>query len=266
MNLTENVFDEMGVYWAEIADKNQTEKQLQFLKNQIKSDGYILDLACGTGRHLIPLSQQEFNMVGLDVSAKLLKIAKQRWREVQLVRGDMRFLPFKPQAFAAAISMDTSFGYLPSEHDDGVSLAELRRTLLQEGVLVVDVFNQEQLMMKYQGKGKGLKWSLLPILLKLRNRWILFRLFKWKEYPSFFLLQKRTVTQCGERLCDLWVVCDKATGQLLVFEHAVRLFRFSWLQALLKKAGFSVNRVYGGYEGENFSPNSPRLILVAKAK
>ena len=122
MNLTENVFDEMGVYWAEIADKNQTEKQLQFLKTQIKPDGYILDLACGTGRHLIPLSQQGFNMVGLDISAKLLKIAKQRWREVQLVRGDMRFLPFKPQAFAAAISMDTSFGYLPSEHDDWVSL------------------------------------------------------------------------------------------------------------------------------------------------
>ena len=30
-----NVFDEMGVYWAEIADKNQTEKQMQFLKNHL---------------------------------------------------------------------------------------------------------------------------------------------------------------------------------------------------------------------------------------
>ena len=29
---TANVFDEMGVYWVEIADHNQTEKQLQFLK------------------------------------------------------------------------------------------------------------------------------------------------------------------------------------------------------------------------------------------
>jgi SAM-dependent methyltransferase len=266
MNLTENVFDEMGVYWAEIADKNQTEKQLQFLKTQIKPDGYILDLACGTGRHLIPLSQQGFNMVGLDISAKLLKIAKQRWHEVQIVRGDIRFLPFKPQAFAAAISMDTSFGYLPSEHDDGVSLNELRRTLRKEGILIFDVFHQEQLMIKYQGKGKGLKWLLLPILLKSHNRWILFRFLKWKEYPSFFLLQKRTVTQGGERLCDLWVVCDKATGRLMVFDHSVRLFRFSGLQGLLEKAGFAVNRVYGGYEGENFSPNSPRLISVAVAK
>lgn len=115
-----NVFDEMGVYWAEIADKSQTEKQLQFLKNNLKSNGYVLDLACGTGRHLIPLSQQGFNMVGLDASANLLKIAKQRHKHVQLVKGDMRFLPFKPQAFAAAISMDTSSGIFPLRRMTGI--------------------------------------------------------------------------------------------------------------------------------------------------
>ncbi len=49
-----NVFDEMGIYWAEIADKNQTEQQINFLKTQLKSDGYILDLACGTGRIQFP--------------------------------------------------------------------------------------------------------------------------------------------------------------------------------------------------------------------
>ena len=73
-----NVFDEMGVYWAEIADKNQTEKQLQFLKTHLKPEGYVLDLACGTGRHSIPLSTEGYDMVGLDVSPKLLRIAKQR--------------------------------------------------------------------------------------------------------------------------------------------------------------------------------------------
>ena len=120
--MTANVFDEMGVYWAEIADKNQTDRQIQFLKRHLKPDGYVLDVACGTGRHSIPLSKEGYWMVGLDVSANLLKVAKQRSNDVQLVRGNMRFLPFKPQAFAAAISMDTSFGYLPSEEDDLLSL------------------------------------------------------------------------------------------------------------------------------------------------
>jgi SAM-dependent methyltransferase len=266
-----NVFDEMGNYWAEIADKNPTEKQIHFIKNNLKADGYVLDLACGTGRHSIPLSKEGYGMVGLDASLNLLRIAKKRWSQIQLVRGDMRFLPFRSGAFSAVISMDTSFGYLPSVQDDFQSLTELLKTLSQDGTLIVDVFNREHLIRKYRlDKIRSyfvrLKWLPLPFLLKSHNRWLLFRLFKWKEYQSFFLLQKRTVTPSGKWLCDLWVVCDKGKGQIAVFEHAVRLYGQDELEALLEKAGFVVNRVYGGYEGENFNPNSSRLILVADAK
>jgi ubiquinone/menaquinone biosynthesis C-methylase UbiE len=211
-------------------------------------------------------------MVGLDASLNLLRIAKKRWSQIQLVRGDMRFLPFKSGAFSAAISMDTSFGYLPSEQDDSQSLTEVRKTLSQDGTLIVDVFNREHLIQKYRldrisSYFVRLKWLPLPFLLKSHNRWLFFHLFKWKEYQSFFLLQKRTVTQSGKWLCDLWVVCDKkGKGQIAVFEHAVHLYGQDELEDLLEKAGFVVNRVYGGYEGEKFSPNSSRLILVADAK
>lgn len=243
--LTANVFDEMGTYWAEMAEQNQTEKQLQFLKTQLKPDGCILDLACGTGRHTIPLSQQGLNIVGLDTSLKLLKIAKQRYRRAQLVRGDIRFLPFKTEAFTAAISMDTSLGYLPSESDDAQSLSALRRVLGQEGVLVIDVFNRKNLTAKYQGKK---------------------RTPKSKEYPSFFLIQSRTVSNNGEWLCDLWTVRDKDGGQVRFFEHTVRLYYSTRLQILLENAGFAVKEAYGSYEGAKFSPDSPRLILVTYAK
>ncbi len=145
-----NVFDEMGVYWAEIADKSQTEKQLQFLKTHLRSDGYVLDIACGTGRHSIPLSQEGYGMVGLDVSVNLLRIAKQRSSKVAVVLGDMQHLPFKDEAFAAAISIDTSFGYLLSEKDDRFSLAEVQRVLFHQGVFVVDVFNREGLIHQIQ--------------------------------------------------------------------------------------------------------------------
>jgi ubiquinone/menaquinone biosynthesis C-methylase UbiE len=240
-----NVFDEMGVYWAEIADADQTKKQLQFLKTHLKPKGYVLDLACGTGRHSIPLSQLGYKMVGLDVSAKLLKIAKQRSSQLQVVRGDMRFLPFKTQTFAAAISVDTSLGYLPSVSDDEVSLAEVRRVLFKQCVFVVDVFNRELLARKYAENNQP---------------------SKLKEYPSFFLQQKRTTNQNGSWLCDLWTVQDKASGQVTVFEHAVRLYTKAELEGLLEKTGFSVDQVFGGYEGESFSSDSPRLILLAQAK
>jgi ubiquinone/menaquinone biosynthesis C-methylase UbiE len=245
MKLMANVFDEMGVYWEEIADENQTESQIKFLKNQLSSDGYVLDLACGTGRHSIPLSQQGYSMVGLDISGKLLKIAKKRWSQLQVVSGDMRFLPFKAGAFAAAISMDTSFGYLRSEADDRVSLAEVRRVMLEQAVFVIDVFNPEELTLKYRNKKHS---------------------SKLKEYPSFFLQQRRTLSQSGDWLGDLWKVHDKVSGRVGVFDHSVRLYRRDELDSLLENAGFSVNHVCGSYEGENFSANSSRLILVAGAE
>jgi SAM-dependent methyltransferase len=239
-----NVFDEMGIYWAEIADKSQTERQIQFLKSTLKLDRYVLDLACGTGRHMIPLCQQGYSMVGLDVSRKLLKFAKQRSRRVEVVLGDMRFLPFKTGAFGAAVCMDTSFGYLPSEADDQVSLAEVRRVTIMQGVFVLDVFNREELTQKYTEKKDS---------------------SNWKEYPSFILSQKRTVSAKGDWLCDLWTVRDKSSAELRVFEHSVRLFKQMRLRAMLEKSGFCVEQVYGDYEGQDFSSVSKRLILVTTA-
>jgi SAM-dependent methyltransferase len=239
-----NVFDEMGSYWAEIADKNKTEKQLQFLKNTLKADGYVLDVACGTGRHLIPLSKEGFNIVGLDVSKRLLGIAKSRWRGAVLVRADMRFLPFKTGAFAAAVSMDTSFGYLPSEEEDAQSLKEIHKVIGGGGVFVVDVFNHENLMAKYH---KNISEP------------------QWIEYPSFFLLQKRTVSQNGGWLCDSWTTRDKRSGELKSFKHTVRLYEQFGLEGLLEKTGFSVKAVWGGYGGEEFNADSSRLIFVAVA-
>ena len=265
-----SVFDEMGVYWAEIADQDATERQIQFVKNTLKPNGLVLDLGCGTGRHSIFLSQEGYNMVGLDLSLNLLKIAKTRWRSVQLVRGDMQRLPFKAEVFSAAVSMDTSFGYLPSEQDDMRSLRELREALSQGGNLIVDVFNRELSTLKYNTKRRReVKWVILPILLKFNNplaKRVFFRFFKWREYPSFFLLQKRTLNAGGDRLCDLWVVYDKAQEQIRVFRHIVRLYELKHLQALLEAAGFAVKLVYGDYDGQSFSPESVRLILVASAK
>jgi SAM-dependent methyltransferase len=237
-----NVFDEMGKYWAEIADQNQTERQIKFLKGTVKADGLILDLACGTGRHLLELGKAGYDVVGLDISAKLLKIAKSRWHKAQLVKGDMRFLPFKPSVFSAAISMDQSFGYLSSEMDDLQSLKELKKTLRSDGVLIVDLFNLKHLVKKLQKNNE----------------------FKWREYPSFFLVQTRNIDSSSGKLHDQWTVYDWVDGDIKVFEHITRLYTCGDMQSLLEKANFIIKEVYGDYEIQNWTEDSKRLIFLAK--
>ncbi len=235
----------MSVYWAEIADKDQTQRQIQFLKTQLQPGTRVLDLACGTGRHSIPLSMEEYGMVGVDASPKLLRIAKQRYRALDVVFGDMRRLPFKAEAFGAVVSVDTSLGYLPSLADDSKSVAEARRVLCRGGVFVVDVFNGEELKTKYRGESK---------------------VTKWLEYPSFWLQQQRSISADGERLHDLWTIQPKSGGEAVSFEHSVRLYGKEELQVLLENAGFTVECVFGDYERQAFSSETPRLIMRANAK
>ncbi|MCW4029637.1 MAG: class I SAM-dependent methyltransferase [Candidatus Bathyarchaeota archaeon] len=238
-----NVFDAMGKYWAEIADANQTPRQISFLKTHLPSGGYVLDLACGTGRHMTPLMKAGFGLVGLDVSGKLLRLAKQRDKSVQVVCGDLRYLPFKKDTFGAAVSMDTSIGYLPSVKDDVGVLVEAHRVLKEGGVLAVDVFNKSHLTAKYKGKPAATK-----------------RL----QYPNFTLEQTRTVSEDGVWLCDLWTVQGK-TGEARTFEHRVRLYEQEALKMLLVAARFGSQQFFGNYDGQAFGADSPRLIVVAAA-
>jgi ubiquinone/menaquinone biosynthesis C-methylase UbiE len=262
-----NVFDEMGKYWAEMADQNQTAQQIEFLRKMLLTEGWILDVACGTGRHIIPLGKVGYNVVGLDISSSLLRIAKKRAGDVQLIKADMRFLPFRDEVFSAAVSMDTSFGYLLTEQDDLQCLKALREVLKDDCKLIVDVFNRERLISKYKTNGlRQLRWFLLPIMFRANRlgEWMVFHFFKWKEYPSFFLLQKRSIVEKGRKLHDLWVICDKEDGKIRVFEHNVRLYDSLQLKGILEKAGFAINGTYGGYDEQKISPSSSRLIFLAK--
>lgn len=237
----DNVFDEMDDLWAEIVDKNQTQRQIDLLTRQLPRGGNILDVACGTGRHSIALTAAGFNVVGIDISPHLLRIAKRQGAK-DLVLGDMRFLPFKDDAFGAAISMDTSFGYLSTESEDLQSLAEINRILIARGTFTVDVFNREHFATKYSGNAPVSK--------------------TW-EYSSFYLQQTRTVSKSGDRLHDLWIVRPKKEGSEKAFEHTVRLYTSQQLTSLLKKARFTLQATYGDYEEQPYSQTTPRLILRA---
>ncbi len=265
----------MGAYWQEIADKNSTGKQVAFLKSVLKTEGLILDLCCGTARHSLSLIKDGYCMVGLDISASLLRIAGEKAAEAHvnlpLVRGDMQYLPFKSQIFSAVISMDTSFGYLQSETEDTQSLAEAARTLSTEGLLLIDVFNRGHLTRNFRKEQHRhfrnarmrLQGAAVPLIRGFLAP-IFPHLFRWKDYPSFYLLQNRTLSDDGEWLEDSWVIYDKKTKKIRRFRHTVRLYSSERLEALLAEAGFQVVRVYGDYEMQNFSEDSRRLIIVAQ--
>ncbi len=96
----------------------------------------ILDVGTGTGRFAIKLQELGFEVVGIDISAKMLGLA--RAKSVHgLVQADMRRMPFKTGSFDAAMSVHV----LHLVREWRLALEEIRRVATKTYFSVVSVFS-----------------------------------------------------------------------------------------------------------------------------
>ena len=95
---------------AEIYDKtrslpNEVMKRLiKTLSFELKDCTKILDVGVGTGRLAEPLQKAGFEVVGIDISRRMMSKAKEKGLQ-DLLLADARFIPFKDKTFDVAISV-----------------------------------------------------------------------------------------------------------------------------------------------------------------
>ncbi len=77
---------------------------LEALASALPKKGRTLDAGVGTGRFAAPLTLEGFEMVGVDISPKMLAKARGKGLD-NLLRADLCALPFKDRAFKAALSV-----------------------------------------------------------------------------------------------------------------------------------------------------------------
>lgn len=92
----------------------------------------VLDVACGTGNASVAAAEAGARVTGVDVSARLLDVARARLPEADFLEGDGAALPVDDGAFDAAISV---FGviFVP---DPVAAVAELVRVTRPGGRVV----------------------------------------------------------------------------------------------------------------------------------
>lgn len=77
---------------------------LNALEKVLHKDGRILDAGVGTGRFARPLQLRGYEVVGIDVSPRMLAKAVEKGTK-DLVKGDVCFLPFKDDSFSMTLSV-----------------------------------------------------------------------------------------------------------------------------------------------------------------
>ena len=102
----------------------------------------ILDLGCGNGRHVVALTEEGFNTIGLDISSSGLRLTRvwleEEGLQTSLVSADMRqYLPFTADSFDGILSTQVIHHALLSELR--VTIAEIWRILENGGIAFVTV-------------------------------------------------------------------------------------------------------------------------------
>lgn len=102
----------------------------------------VLDLTCGTGSQVFWLTRSGFTVVGSDINAKMLKIAKEKAQKEKLtipfLKGDMRIAHLGQ--FDAIITIFNSIGHL-TKSDFEITVRNIHRNLKKDGIYIFDIAN-----------------------------------------------------------------------------------------------------------------------------
>jgi SAM-dependent methyltransferase len=110
----------------------------------VAQEGPILELGCGTGRITAPVARVGARLVGIDRSAPMLARARRRLRrarvQARLVRGDIRFLPFRRRTkFDLVMAPYGILQSLTRERDLRDALSSAAGVLRRDGLFGIDL-------------------------------------------------------------------------------------------------------------------------------
>lgn len=101
----------------------------------------LLELGCNVGPNL-NLVRKEYGgirLVGIDIDARVIEIARDRLRDVEFQVGNITKIPYDTQSFSVILA-DASLMYL-NKNEIKLALDEIQR-VARKGVIIVDRFDE----------------------------------------------------------------------------------------------------------------------------
>lgn len=130
-------YDKSAEFYDSRYNKIQEEKYEIMSQYFPKNWELALDLGCGTGL----LNKRLDNLIGMDISFGMLEIAKEQGEKV--VQAESENVPFKSRIFDVVFS----FSVLQSSDDLKKSIAEVKRILKPNGLLILTYLKKIDLKM-----------------------------------------------------------------------------------------------------------------------
>lgn len=252
---TERLFREQADLYAEFfaerfdAADEQADGLLAVLADEHGLDpATALDLACGTGRHVLAFADRGVDAEGLDFSPAFVERAREYARDRGLAERatfhehDLRDLDEWTGSYDLVTSFWNSLGYYDRETDERL-LAAANRLLAADGALAVECSNKDFYLASFEESGVS----------------------EDEEAGRLFVERRDYDVETGRfhTRVDLF---DATDGYEYVdrLEWENRIYAPAVLRELCERAGFGDVSLYGGFDGCELTMDAETVVVVAR--
>lgn len=250
------IFDD----WADIYDRVHaylTEDIPFYVEQAVASGGPVLELGCGTGRVSVPIAQTGVPIVGVDISPRLIGVAKSKAQAAGVSHrcafhvGDMREVNLQ-RRFPLVIMPFRPFQSMLSVADQRAALERIRLHLAPQGRLVFDVWTPEAHILADEAATPA-HFRDVPdpatghtLCLWLNNSW-----------------------DHLHQINSVRLIIDEVDGEGVVVRRLHRDFQVRYtfhyeMQHLLSACGFRVAELYGGFQRQELDEDSEDMVWVVE--
>ena len=224
------------------ARRTLAEVRLTMKALHLKKGDSLLDICCGTGRHLVPLAKRGMKVTGVDICEEYLQHAERKAEKsgvrLRLVCEDARRINFHGE-FSGVINMWTSVGYFEKEIDNFRVIKNAYQALRPGGGFLLQADNRDWIARNYGRK-------------------------HWLEVGDYKILDEREFDFATGRINSTWTFVRN--GREVAKKASFRIYCFHELREYFRKAGFGEVTVYGSTDFSPLTFDSRMLFIVGKKR
>jgi SAM-dependent methyltransferase len=83
----------------------ENDENTRLIKENLDKNGPILESGCGTGRYVRYLTDQGYDITGLEFSQDTVDMVLKKWPDLKIIQGDCAAAPFPDNHFSGIISL-----------------------------------------------------------------------------------------------------------------------------------------------------------------
>jgi SAM-dependent methyltransferase len=224
-----------NLYYSDFVEKAAPGAIVALRAEEVRG-GVVLDLGCGGGQLSSRLLRNGYKPVGVDVSAAMIRLARQRVPQARFIRGSVAKLRLPP--CSAAVAIGEVFNYLPSKSAIRRAFRNVFLSLGPGGVLVFDI--KEPLPGPDKKIRSATRWA---------RDWAIF--VEVEEDPRRRRLTRRILVFRKEG--NRYRRSEEVHHQIIL--------KAAEVAATLEDVGFAVD-ILGGYK--HFTLSDDRKVLIAR--